>query len=97
MIYSELYKFGNNKNDLSVVIEKLYEDRDGGEHVSIRVEKLANAESFAEFRLPEHRCYKSYDFSEQDLFEIDDYLLHNEALIWELAREQEAERNAASA
>ncbi len=95
MIYSELYNFGEKKSTLVVMILKLTEDRDGAEHVAMRIEKPEEAESFAEIFLPEFYCRKSYGFSEQELLEINKYLLHNEAIIWEIARGEMI--NAASA
>ena len=53
MIYSELYNFGEKKSTLVVMILKLTEDRDGAEHVAMRIEKPEEAESFAEIFLPE--------------------------------------------
>ncbi|MBR2214287.1 MAG: hypothetical protein IJ849_00855 [Selenomonadaceae bacterium] len=96
MVYSELYSFGEARNDVIVVITKMYDDRDGAEHIVIRTEKPLFPETFAEFRLPEHNCYKAFGFSEQEILELDDYLLHNEPIIWDLAREQEESRHAAN-
>ena len=39
-------------------------------------------------------CYKSYGFSELDLFAIEDYLTVNESIIWDDWREQKNARIA---
>ena len=47
-----------------------------------------NGFDFAEGRLPNNVFYKSYGFSEDELMDLENYLLRNSFLIWEIAREQ---------
>ena len=49
---------------------------------------------FAEGRLPNNIFYKSYGFSEDELMELESYLIKNSFLIWEIAREQAGAANA---
>lgn len=86
MTYSKLYHFTENRQSIIVGIMKITDDIYGVEHIIIRIEGKANPNIFAEISLPEYKCYKSYGFSENDLIKINDYLLHNEALIWDCAK-----------
>ncbi|MBE6100691.1 MAG: hypothetical protein E7200_01110 [Selenomonas ruminantium] len=79
---------------LNVFVMKEYEDRDGGDNLIIRVEQKEKEENFSEWRLPDMACYKSYGFSELDLFAIEDYLTVNESIIWDDWREQKNARIA---
>ena len=47
-----------------------------------------NGFDFAEGKLPNNLFYKSYGFSEDELMELENYLLKNAFLIWEIARER---------
>lgn len=47
-----------------------------------------NGFDFVEGKLPNNIFYKSYGFSEDELMELENYLLRNSFLIWEIAREQ---------
>ena len=58
------------------------------ESIMVRFEKpIDTGFAFAEYRLPSRVNIKCYGFSEDELFELEDYLICNESLIWELARE----------
>lgn len=73
---------------LNVYVMKEYEDRDGGNNLTVHVEQKGKEENFSEWRLPDIACYKSYGFTELDLFGIEDYLTVNESIIWDDWREQ---------
>ena len=47
-----------------------------------------NGFDFAEGKLPNNIFDKSYGFSEDELMELENYLMKNSFLIWEIAREQ---------
>jgi len=53
-----------------------------------------NGFDFAEGKLPNNIFYKSYGFSEDELMDLENYLLRNSFLIWEIAREREGASNA---
>lgn len=84
MLYGEVFK---DNYILSYYVLKIYTNRDGAEQLIVRTEKNNDPSAFAEFRLPSKNCFKSYGFSEDELMEMQKYLLHNEPLIWEDARE----------
>ncbi len=77
--------YGENDN-LLIYIMKLYEDRDGGENIEIRVEKENNMDVYARFILPANYCTHSYGFTETELFQIEDFLRDNAVSIWDMAR-----------
>ena len=79
---------------LNVYVMKEYEDRDGGINLNIHIEQKGQEENFCEWRLPDMACYKSFGFSESDLFKIEDYLTVNEAIIWDDWREHKNARPA---
>jgi len=83
MLYSKEYR--NAKETWDCYIMKMYEDRDGGDNLLIRYEC---GNSFAEWRLPDITCEKSFGFSEDDLFEMEDYLRNNEVIMWDMYREE---------
>jgi hypothetical protein len=63
--------------------------------ITVRFERTnKNGFDFAEGKLPNNIFYKSYGFSEDELMELENYLLRNSFLIWEIAREQEGITNA---
>lgn len=84
MLYSELYR---EDNWIGFYITKLGVNRDGMEELIVRAEKRNDSEAFAEMRLPARRFFKSFGFSEDELFDMGDYIISNEPLIWEMARE----------
>ena len=84
MLYGEVFKEGFI---LEYHIMKMYVDRSCAEQIIIRVEKNTDRSAFAEFRLPSKNCFKAFGFSEDELADMEQYLLHNEPLIWEDARE----------
>ncbi|MBR1884768.1 MAG: hypothetical protein IJ812_00020 [Schwartzia sp.] len=83
MEYCKLY--GRDKNIL-VHIMGLYEDRDGGDHVSIRIEKENDVEVYAKFDLPANFCTHAYGFSETELMKFKKFLQNNAMTIWDMAR-----------
>ena len=57
--------------------------------ITVRFERTnQNGFDFAEGKLPNNMFYKSYGFSEDELMELENYLLKNSFLIWEIAKEQ---------
>ena len=48
-----------------------------------------NGFDFAEGKLPNNIFDKSYGFSEDELLDLENYLLRNAFIIWEIARERE--------
>lgn len=86
MTYSKLYDFTSLGHAVIIGIMKITEDDYGAEHIAMRIEDVDSPDNFAEIMLPEYNCRKSYGFTEDDLMKINDYLLHNEALIWDYAR-----------
>lgn len=93
MLYSEI-----NMPDgwWAFYITNKYEDRDGGDNLSVRVEKESDAKAFSEWRLPDVSCIKSYGFSEDDLMEIENFLRDNESIMWDMYREKEVNDDAPS-
>ncbi len=69
-------------------ITKEYEDRDGGWNLSVRVERKKDVKAFAEWRLPDVVCDRTYGFSEQELLEMEEYLRDNESIMWDDYREE---------
>ena len=65
------------------------EENNGFDEISVRFERAGHSDGFdfAEGKLPNNIFYKSFGFSEDDLMELGQYLKNNEALIWEIARE----------
>ncbi len=72
-------------------ILRQYEDRDGGDNLSVRVEKESDENAFADWRLPDITCEKSFGFSEDDLLESENFLRNNESIMWDMYREQGAQ------
>ena len=79
---------------LNLYIMNEYKDRDGGNNLSLRIEDRDNADSFCEWRLPDVACSKSFGFSENDLFKIEDYIRANESIIWDDWKENAHARTA---
>ena len=84
MLYGEVFKDGFI---LEYHIVKMYVDRSAAEQIIVRIEKDTDRSAFAEFRLPAKNCFNAFGFSEEELADMEQYLLHNEPLIWEDARE----------
>ena len=56
----------------------------------IIIKEIVNAKGgfdFAEGKLPNNMFCKTYGFSEDELFDLENYIKNNAFLIWELARE----------
>lgn len=61
----------------------------GVESLYVRVERESSSGSgfdFAVRKLPERKWTQAFGFSEDELFELENYILLNEALIWSMAR-----------
>jgi hypothetical protein len=64
------------------------EEIDEFDSITVLFERVnTNGFDFAEGKLPNNIFYKSYGFSEDELMELENYLLRNSFLIWEIARE----------
>ncbi len=81
MLYSKM-----NMHDgwWDIHIVNRYEDRDGGDNLSVRAEKEENPSAFAEWRLPDVACEKSFGFSEEDILELENFLRNNESIMWDM-------------
>lgn len=67
------------------------EERNGFDEICVRFERATeNGFDFAEGKLPDNQFYKTYGFSEDDIFQFENYLRNNSFLIWEMAKEQKA-------
>lgn len=84
MLYSKIFK--ENRTFLIHVVRE-YTDRDGCKNLIIRVEVEEDPAHYEEWRLPDIFCYKSYGFSEDEELSMKNFLLHNEAIIWDDWRE----------
>jgi len=84
MLYARVYL---NNDAWEYHILRRYEDRDGGQNLAVRVERLQNPDAFCEWRLPDVICDKSFGFSEQELLDINEYLRDNESIMWDDYRE----------
>lgn len=74
-----------------------YEDRDGGDNLSVRVEKENDPAAFADWRLPDISCTHSCGFTEDDLMEIENFLRDNESIMWDMVNQKEGTDHAAGA
>ena len=83
MEYCKIY--GDDAN-IIVYIMNMYEDRDGGDHISVRIEKEGDLETYAKFDLPANYCTHAYGFSETELMKFKKFLLNNAVTIWDMAR-----------
>lgn len=65
------------------------EEKNGFDEITVYFERQ-NGESFdfAEGKLPNVLIYKSYGFSQEELYQLEKYMRNNAALIWELASEK---------
>lgn len=71
------------------------EDKNGFDTITFRFERPNdNGFDFAEGTLPENQIYKSYGFSEDDMFQMQEYLKNNSFLIWEIAGEKGGKQSA---
>ncbi len=74
-------------DDISLSFSDI-EERNGFDTITFRFERpTEKGFDFAEGRLPEMQFLKVYGFSEDELFEMEDYLRNNSFLIWEIAGE----------
>ena len=88
MLYAKIYKESGKTWEVYAVRE--YEDRDGGDNLSVRVEQAEDRKNYCEWILPDIFCCKSYGFSEDDEFYLESYLRDNEAIIWDDWKEAQA-------
>jgi len=79
---------------LNLYVMSEYKDRDGGDNLSLRIEDRDNVDNFCEWRVPDVACFKSFGFSETDLFKIEDYIRDNESIIWDDWKEHANARTA---
>jgi hypothetical protein len=65
------------------------EERNGFDEITVHFERPnKNGFDFAEAKLPQNTFYKTYGFSEDELFQLEKYLVNNAFLIWEIARDK---------
>lgn len=84
MLYSKIF---TDKGTIEVYIVREYKDRDGGDNLDIHVECAEDRSRYADWRLPDVACTHSYGFSEDEIFEMEDYLRDNESIMWDDWRE----------
>ncbi len=82
----EYCKIHNEDHIVLVSIIKLWETEDKGENLEIRLEKLNDGETYAEFTLPAYHCHHAYGFRESELIEMEHFLRDNAATIWRMGR-----------
>ena len=83
MLYSKLYDFTKDHQDIDVIIKKVR-----GRQILMRAEACdAPKDFYAEVVLPELTVKKSAGFTEDDIIEIRVFLLRNESIIREMANE----------
>jgi len=71
------------------------EETNDFDSITVRFERANKSGfDFAEGKLPNNMFFKSYGFSEDELMELENYLLKNSFLIWEIAKEREVVSNA---
>lgn len=86
MLYAKIFSAPNKTLEVHVV--RQYEDRDGGENLLIRIEHEECRDHYSEWHLPDVYCCKSYGFSEDETFDMENYLRNNESIIWDDWREE---------
>ena len=91
MLYSINYE---KDKTLEVHIMNEYVDRDGCKNLTVRVEEVEDRTHYSEWRLPDIFCYKSYGFSENDELDMENYLLHNESIMWDDWREYKTSKES---
>ena len=83
--YSTVYTCEGSPRTFSV--SDIEDDTFRGEELFVRVERESpRGFDFAEQRLPSRTWVKCFGFSEDELFELDRYILNNQALLWDHAR-----------
>ena len=69
------------------------EDDKGFDSIIFRFEREnSNGFDFAEGKLPEIVFTKCFGFSEDELFQLKEYVKNNSFLIWEIAKEKEGKQ-----
>ena len=80
-------------DNIVLTFSDILEDQNGFESIHFRFERENKSGfDFAEGALPALRFDKLYGFSENEIFDLKEYLRDNSFLIWEIARE-ETEKN----
>lgn len=72
-------------------IVREYVDRDGGDNLIVSVEKKENRQVCCEWILPDIFCRKAYGFTDDELFDIEEYLRDNESIMWDDWRDYQRE------
>lgn len=79
----------STEEGIVLTFSDIEEDSNGFESIRFRFERANNSGfDFAEGILPALRFDKLYGFSEDEIFDLKDYLRDNSFLIWEIAREE---------
>ena len=84
MLYSKIF---TKKGTIEIHVVRQYEDRDGGDNLIVHVECAEDRERQSDWRLPDIYCTHSEGFTEDEQFQMEDYLRNNEAIIWDDWRE----------
>ena len=85
MLYSRIYL---DDDAWEFHILRMFEYRDGGQNLAVRVERKNNPKAFCEWRLPDVISDKSFGFSEQEILYMENYLKNNESIMWDDYREE---------
>lgn len=81
--------FYSTEEGVTLTFSDIEEDSNGFEYIRFNFERENNSGfDFAEGILPALRFDKLYGFSEDEIFDLKDYLKDNSFLIWEIAREK---------
>ena len=83
----EYCKLHKKNHTLIFIIMRLWETKESGENIEMRVECEQDMDVYAEFTLPTYHCHHAYGFKETELMEIKNFLKDNAVLIWDMARE----------
>lgn len=84
--YSTDYTYDDEARSFSY--SDIETDEMGLDHLFVRVERMKeNGSDFAEMELPYRKFVKAFGFSEDELFDIENYIILNEPLILDMVRE----------
>ena len=81
----------STENNIILTFSNIEEDANGFESIRFRFERENKTGfDYAEGLLPDLVFNKIYGFSEDEIFDLKDYLRDNSFLIWEIARENQS-------
>lgn len=83
MLYSTLYDFTADHQDINVTVVKVLNKQ----QILMRAEVVDDPIFYAEVLLPELKVMKSSGFTDDDIIELRVFLLRNESIIREMSTE----------